>query len=200
MKLKSIIRHILAVAFLFCVSLQSEAQSVKVNIPFWLTGSPNVGIEYALTRQLTVNGEVLWMPYMFKKHEEVFRVVQAAVDFRYYVNPRHYYTNDSWDGFYIGPYGMFGNFNIGLLKNGDIAQSYRHKGWGVSGGITTGYKFAFGNRWGLDLNIGLGYAHLVYDKYLLGSEYVAFPVERKKVRNWIGPTKFGVNLSYNIFR
>lgn len=190
----------LAVTFLFCVILQAEAQSVKVNIPFWLTGSPNVGIEYTLTRQLTVNGEVLWMPYMFKKHEEVFRALQATVDFRYYVNPRNYYTNDSWDGFYIGPYAMFGNFNVGLLKHGDVSQSYRRQGWGVSGGISTGYKFAFGNRWGLDLNIGLGYAHLQYDKYLLGGEYVAFPVERKKVKNWIGPTKFGVNLSYNIFR
>lgn len=53
---------------------------------------------------------------------------------------------------------------------------------------------------GLDLNIGLGYAHLQYNKYYLGGEYVNFPLERKKTKRWIGPTKFGINLTYNIFR
>lgn len=69
--------------------------------------------------------------------------LQSSVELRYYVNPRNFYTNDSWDGFYIGPYAMYGNFNIGLLKHNDPLQSYRRKGWGVSGGISTGYKFAF---------------------------------------------------------
>ena len=200
MKEKSMIRYLLVFAFLGCLAIRAEAQSVKVNIPFWLTGSPNVGIEYTLTRQLTINGEVLWMPYMFKKNEEVFRALQASVDLRYYVNPRNFYTNDSWDGFYVGPYAMYGNFNIGLLEHGDPLQSYRRKGWGVSGGISTGYKFAFGNRWGLDLNLGLGYAHMQYDKINLGGEYVHFPLERKKTKSWIGPTKFGVSMTYNIFR
>lgn len=127
--MKSVIRHILSVAVLFCLISGVQAQSVKVNIPFWLTGSPNVGFEYTLTRQLTVNGEVLWMPYLFKKHEEVFRALQSSVELRYYVNPRNFYTNDSWDGFYIGPYAMYGNFNIGLLKHNDPLQSYRRKGW-----------------------------------------------------------------------
>ena len=90
--MKSVIRHILSVAVLFCLISGVQAQSVKVNIPFWLTGSPNVGFEYTLTRQLTVNGEVLWMPYLFKKHEEVFRALQSSVELRYYVNPRNFYT------------------------------------------------------------------------------------------------------------
>lgn len=200
MKMRSIIRLVLPVVFLFCFVLGSEAQSIKVNIPFWLTGSPNIGFEYTLTRQITVQGEILWIPYMFKKHEEVFRALQGTIEARYYVNPHNFYTNDSWDGFYIGPYAMYGNFNIGLFKKGEDAPSYRRQGWGMSGGITTGYKFAFNNRWGLDLNIGLGYAHLQYDKYNLGGEYVNFPLERKKTKNWIGPTKFGVNLTYNLFR
>lgn len=95
---------------------------------------------------------------------------------------------------------MYGNFNIGLLKKNDPLLSYRRKGWGVAGGVSTGYKFAFNSRWGIDLNIGIGYAHLQYDKFNLGGEYVSFPLEKKKTKVWIGPTKFGVNLTYNIFR
>lgn len=200
MKMRSIVQPILSVIFLFCFVSVVGAQSIKVNTPLWLIGSPNIGLEYTLTRQITISADVLWMPYMFKKNEEVFRVLQGTVEARYYINPRNYYTNDSWDGFYVGPYAMYADYNIGLTKKGEDALSYRRQGWAMSGGITTGYKFAFNNRWGLDLNIGLGYAHLQYDKYNLGGEYVNFPLERKKTKSWIGPTKFGVNLTYNLFR
>ena len=61
--------------------------------------------------------------------KKCFRALQSSVELRYYVNPRNFYTNDSWDGFYIGPYAMYGNFNIGLLKHNDPLQSYRRKGW-----------------------------------------------------------------------
>lgn len=198
--MKQILRYSLTIAFLFSLSLSARSQSVKVNAPLWLTGSPNIGFEYTLTSQLTVNADALWVPYLFKKNEEVFRVFQGTAELRYYINPRSYYTNDSWDGFYVGPYAMYGNFNIGLLKNNDPDQSYRRRGWGVSSGISTGYKISFNSRWALDLNIGLGYAHMQYNKYLLGGEYANSPLERKKTKSWVGPTKFGINISYNIFR
>lgn len=199
-EMKSVKKYLLSAAVFCCFVAGVQAQSIKTNIPLWLTGSPNIGFEYTLTRQVTMNAEVLWMPYMFKNGEEVFRVLEGSLEARYYIDPRNYYTNDSWDGFYIGPYAMFGNFNIGLLKNDNPEESRRRKGWGVSGGVTGGYKFAFGTRWALDLNLGLGYAHLQYDKYPLGGEYVQFPLEVKKTRRWIGPTKFGVHLVYNLFR
>lgn len=199
-KIKLFIRSILIVGALSAFAFEAEAQTVKINAPFWLAGSPNVGFEYTISRQLTINGDALWMPYMFKKHEEVFRVLQGSADVRYYINPSNYYTNDSWDGFYVGAYAMYGNFNIGLLKHNDLERSKRRKGWGVSGGISAGYKLAFNSRWGLDFNLGIGYAHMQYDKYLLGGENVGFPLETKKTKMWIGPTKFGVHLYYNIFR
>lgn len=200
MKIKTVIGYVLGIAIWSAVTTTVAAQSIKINTPLWLTGSPNIGFEYTLTRQVTLNAEALWMPYMFKSGEEVFRILQGTIEARYYWDPRNYYTNDSWDGFYIGPYAMYGNFNIGLIKDNNKAESIRRRGWGVSGGITTGYKFAFGTRWALDLNIGIGYAHLQYNKYPLGGEYVHYPLELKKTRKWIGPTKFGVHLVYNIFR
>ena len=154
--MKPVVRYILLVSVLLCLFGGVRAQSVKVNVPLWLTGSPNIGFEYTLTRQLTVNAEGAWLPYMFKKNEEVFRVLMGAAELRYYWNPQNFYTNDSWDGFYIGPYAMYGTFNIGLLKHNDPLRSYRRKGWGVSGGITFGYKYAFNSRLALDMNIGVG--------------------------------------------
>lgn len=177
----------------------ARGQSIKTNLPLLLAGTPNVGIEWNVGRQFTVNGDVLWMPYMFKKHEEVFRTLIGSVDLRYYVRPKRYYTNNMFDGFYVGPYAMYGNFNVGLYDGPDT-ESYRREGWGVSAGVSLGYKFYLSNRFRLDVNLGIGYAHMQFDKYLLGGEWKNYPLEIKNTKMWIGPTKFGVHLVYNIFK
>ncbi len=175
-------------------------QAIKTNTPLILAGTPNIGLEWNVGPKMSVNGDVLWAPYMFKSTESVFRALVGSVDFRYYVSPRYYYTNNSFDGFYIGPYAMMGNFNIGLAKNGSVEDRYRHVGWGMSTGVSLGYKFYLSPRLRLDINLGLGYAHLQADKYMLGGEWAEYPIERKNTIAWIGPTKFGVHLCYMIFK
>lgn len=196
------IQSVLGMLVLLCSSGALQAQSIRINAPFWLGGSPNIGMEFPLSRQITVGGEVLWTPYMFKKNENVFRVLQATAEIRYYVNPRNFYTNDSWDGFYIGPYAMYGNFNVAWRKENVPKEDDKSRwvGWGMSGGITTGYKHSFNSRWGLDLNLGFGYVYLQYDTYLVGGEYAADPVDRKQTKSLFFPTKVGINLTYDIFR
>lgn len=182
----------------------ANGQSIKINLPTTLAGTVNVGAEFTVSRQFTVNADVLWMPYMFKKHEQVFRALIGTAEFRYYVNPKYYYTNDMFDGFYVGPYAMAGNFNIGLKKKNspETSENYspRYKGWGISSGVTIGYKFFLTERLRLDINLGLGVAHLQYNKYRLGGEWADYPVAIKDTKLWIGPTKFGVHLAYNLFR
>ena len=176
-----------------------KAQAIKTNVPLLLVGTPNVGMEFTVSQQFTTNLDILWMPYMFKKHEEVLRALVGSADLRYYVKPRYYYTNNMYDGFYLGPYVEAGNFNIGFWR-GEERESYRYKGWGISAGLSLGYKFYLSKRFRLDLNLGLGYAHLQYDKYQLGGEWADYPLELKDTRAWFGPTKFGVHLVYNLFR
>ncbi|MDR1671020.1 MAG: DUF3575 domain-containing protein [Alistipes sp.] len=177
--------------------------AVKINAPFLLVGSPNVGAEVTLSQQFTLNGDVMWMPYMFKKNKEVFRALQTSVDLRWYPSPRYYYTNGMFDGFYVGPYTMWGNFNIGLATHDDPMDDTRFKGWGVSAGASVGYKFYLSRHFRLDINMGVGFAHLQYDRLYLGDlewEYAPGFKEVKATKWWIGPTKFGVHLVYNIFR
>lgn len=176
-----------------------KAQAIKTNVPLLLVGTTNVGMEFTVSQQFTTNLDILWMPYMFKKHEEVLRALVGSADLRYYVKPRYYYTNNMYDGFYLGPYVEAGNFNIGFWR-GEERESYRYKGWGISAGLSLGYKFYLSKRFRLDLNLGLGYAHLQYDKYQLGGEWADYPLELKDTRAWFGPTKFGVHLVYNLFR
>lgn len=199
--MKRILRNILSCLVLFLAySATADAQAIKTNTPLILTGTPNIGVEWTVGRQFTLNGDILWAPYMFKKKEEVFRALIGSVDLRYYVNPKYYYTHDMFDGFYVGPYAMGGNFNIGLDRGKEDKKNYRRRGWGISSGASFGYKFYISERFRLDVNMGVGYAHFQYDKYELGGEFAKFPLEKKKTKSYVGPTKFGVHLVYNIFR
>ncbi len=175
-------------------------QGVKTNLPFILVGCPNIGAEFNISKRFSVSGDMMWMPYLFKKNEEVFRSLNGSVELRYYVEPRYYYSNNMYDGFYLGPYLMAGDFNIGLKTNDAPLDNFRREGWGISTGVSIGYKTFLSKRFRLDLNIGLGYAHLQYDKYYLGGEWAEHPLELKNTKAWFGPTKIGASLVYNMFR
>ncbi len=190
-------------AFGFALTLTAErahGQAVKVNLPYLAFGAPNIGGELTLSQQFTVNADVLWMPYMYKKREEVFRALQTTLDLRYYISPKYYYTNGMFDGFYVGPYAMYGRFNVGFATHKNPEKDRRYRGWGVSAGASVGYKMYLTRRLRLDMNVGIGYAHLQYDVFQLGGEWANYPLARKDTKYWVGPTKFGVHLVYNLFR
>ncbi len=198
---KSILSLVLLSAMLSLGTGSISGQEIKTNAPLILAGTPNIGLEWKVGSQFSVNGDIFWMPYMFKKDESVFRALVGSADFRYYVKPRYYYTHSHFDGFYIGPYAMMGNYNIGLVRNGDAYNSHRYVGWGISGGVSLGYKFYISKRLRLDVNLGLGYAHLQHDEYRLGGEFSEYPeFGVKNTVAWVGPTKFGVHLGYIIYR
>lgn len=181
-------------------SLSSSGQAIKTNIPLILVGTPNLGFEFTVGSQFAVNIEGLWTPYMFKKSESVFRVFQTSADFRYYIKPKYYHTNNMFDGLYLGPYVMYGAYNVGFNRADPVESNDRYVGWGISTGLNIGYKMYLSRSLRLDFNVGVGYAHLQYDTYRLGKEHSEYPYKMKETKPWIGPTKFGIHLVYNIGR
>ena len=181
-------------------TLSSSGQAVKANIPLTLAGSPNLGFEFTIGAQMAINVEGLWTPYMSKSSESVFRVLQTSADLRYYLKPKYYHTNNMFDGFYVGPYVMYGNYNVGFNRVDPVESNNRYVGWGLSAGVNVGYKLYLSRRFRLDFNMGIGYAHLQHDIYRLGKEYSEYPYKLKDTKSWIGPTKFGIHLVYNINR
>ena len=83
---------------------------------------------------------------------------------------------------------------IALLAISELKHTvYRGNLYG--GGLSYGYHFAFGKRWGLELTLGIGYAWLDYKEY-----YCTYCAELrgKKNRHYLGPTRAGVSLIYFI--
>lgn len=199
---------VLKIVALLCMSCAfhsgvAQAQAIKTNIPFLLAGTPNAGVEWNIGSRCSISGDAMWMPYMWNEAEEVFRALLMSADFRYYLKPKYYYTNKSYDGFYVGPYAMFGNYNIGvesLTYNKEENIYDRYVGWGLSAGLLIGHRLYLSNRLRLDFNINLGYAYLQYNTYLLGKYNASFAYSTYNIKHYIGPTKFGINLCYIIFK
>lgn len=186
----------------------AHSQAIKINLPFTLLGSPNIGAEFTISQQLSVNADFLWTPYIFKtrpfrpskQSEDALRVMQVTGELRYYVSPKYYYTNDMFDGFYVGPYVSYNEYNVGFATHKNPADDTRYVGWAISGGASIGYKFYLSRRFRLDLNVGIGFAHLQYDTYRLGGDFAGTPKSYKDTTLWFGPTKFGAHLVFNLFR
>ena len=193
---------IMVVAFIMLLSMPREAscQAIKTNVPYLLLGIPNIGAEFSISKKISISGDILWAPYLFKKDDQVLRSLQGSIEMRYYINPKYYYTNNTYDGFYIGPYVLAGDFNVGLKTKDNPLDNFRREGWGISAGVSLGYKMYLSNRFRVDFNLCLGYAQMQYDKYYLGGEWSNYPLEMNKTKSWFGPTKVGISLVYNLFK
>ncbi len=61
------------------------------------------------------------------------------------------------------------------------------------GGVTYGYHWALGERWGLEAMIGAGYAYMRYDKFRCAD---CGEREGSYTRSYIGPTRLGFSIIY----
>ena len=114
-------------------------------------GCPNFGYEHQLTPRLSAAGDLLWLPYKWGHDHEVFRSLQLAGELRYYFDEAS--GERLAAGWYLGAYAMYGDFNIGLKRDGDD-PSYRRQGWGVSAGVSGGWKHRFSSHWQMNKNLG----------------------------------------------
>lgn len=196
--MKKVIKYLISACLLMAFAAPAvKAQSVKMS-PIILVGAPNLQYEQAFSRRITANIDAFWLPWLFKKNEEVFRVFELAGEVRYYIKESDRTDMSMPSGFYAGVYAMWGQFNIGLLKDNDMEKSTRDSGWALSAGVSVGYKIPINARWAIDANLGLGIAHMQWNKYKLGGFYASWPLEKKKTRLWVGPTRFNISVVYNI--
>lgn len=186
-------RLFLSIVILFVICSYSFSQSVglKTNLVHWATTTPNLGIEFAFSRKLTMEIGYGYNPFVFKDNKKVQHwIVQPEL---------RYWTCESFNGHFFGIHGLIGEYNIGgvdvpigKLKN---LKDYRYQGYAYGGGISYGYQWVLSKRWNLEANLGAGYVYLDYDKYpcvkcgtLIG----------ENTKNYFGVTKAAVSLIYLI--
>ena len=178
--------HIL-IFVLFCLPISMKAQqtTIKTNALFWATTSPNAGVEFGITRRITVD---IWGAYNAWKFSNEMKLNL------YLLQPEvRYWFCRKFEGHFVGIHGHYGHFNIGQIPFISGLKNNVLRGDLYGGGLTYGYHWALGERWGMEAMIGAGYAYMKYDKFRCaecGERIGSF------TRSYFGPTRFGFSISY----
>lgn len=160
--------------------------AVKTNALYWATTTPNLGFEVALSPKITLDISGNYNPWTFSDNEKLKHwLVQPEL---------RYWLCDRFSGHFLGIHAHYTEFNVGGIKMLGL-DKYRYQGNLYGGGISYGYHWILSKRWSIEGVIGVGYAHIEYDKYKCrkcGSKI------NSGHTNYVGPTKVGINLIYVI--
>lgn len=193
MNLSTRIRITIILLTLSSLFFKTNAQElvVKTNMPYWLTATPNIGVEYAFTKKMSFELTGGINPFKFGDDARIKHWV---------VWPElRYWTYEALNGHFIGIHGFAAKFDVGGWDLGISKlkpmkdKSYQGSIYGA--GISYGYLWILNNYWSLELTAGVGIARFDYDTFTLSSKEYKIGVGKK---NYIGPTKGAFSLVYTI--
>lgn len=171
-----------------CTSGVSAQQlAVKTNAMYWLTSTPNVAIEAAAGRHLSFQLGVGYNAWKFSGKRSLKHLL-ITPEVRFWPSrpmERHFLSLH-------GQYALFNLRNIPFAEGGDLA----YRGHLYGGGLSYGYQWALGKRWGLEVSVGGGYLYLSYSKFQATDCCVERISDHK--RSYFGPTQAAINLIYII--
>ena len=197
---------------LICLSLFSFSQKnetyIKANALLLPVGVLNVAVEHGFTDHITGQADILFSPWKsFGGHQALFGI--GTVEGRYYFN-------EAFKHFYLGASIGFGVFNIQkwnywkdniyVTKEGEVTpyktNELYQKGFSYMIGATAGYQFQIGNRWNMDMFLGIGNQQGFYKGYVEGLPETQ-DNRYDRVENWdksgeIIPFKGGIMISYKL--
>lgn len=155
-----------------------QSVALKTNGLYWLTTTPNAGVEVALSRKMTLDVSAAYNPWTFKDDKKMrFWLVQPELK---------YWLCEKFEGHFIGLHAHGAQYYGGFDKK-------IYDGYLAGGGISYGYDWILSSHWNLEAEIGIGYAHLWY------KESPRIPCKKcheDKHKNYFGPTKAAISLTY----
>lgn len=99
---------ILLLLLILSKSGQAQQVAVKTNLLYWATSTPNLGVEVALSRKLTLDLSANYNAWDFFPDNMSLR--------HYLVQPElRYWTCKRFEGHFLGLHAMGGKFNIGNI-------------------------------------------------------------------------------------
>lgn len=186
-----------SIALLAAAALPAAAgdYAIKTNLLYDATASANLGFEFGVAPQWSVDisGDVNFWNIGDKRWRHWF----VQPELRYWLCHRsvgHFFALDIHGGQYnIGNLGCDGfNFLGTDFRN---LKDQRYQGWFAGAGIAYGYSWAFSEHWGMEAEIGIGWAYSRYDAY--PCRECGSKIKNHAVHNYVGPTKAAINLVYN---
>ena len=165
----------------------SQTTSLKNNLLYDATLTPNIGIEQKIDSLSTVQLFYGLNPWRLSDTKRLRHWSLMPEYRRWFKEP--------FLGHFVGLHALGGEFNIAGIGPTASIRDYHYEGWYVGGGLTYGYAWRLAEHWNLEAAIGLGYVHLAYDKY--ENEECGLLLDSRH-KNYVGPTKLALNIAYLI--
>lgn len=189
-RIKELKKVLLVYLFLQFATAVSYGQQVgaRTNMFWWATTTPNLGVEVAISKKLSLSIDGNYNAWTFFSDGMSLRHWLVQPELRYW-------PCKSFEGHFFGAHLHTGHYNIGQIPFLSDLDTYTYRGELYGGGVSYGYHFAIGRRWGLELSAGVGYTYLEYNKYVCTE--CAELIGRYK-RSFFGPTRLSVSFIYII--
>lgn len=184
--------------------------TIKTNLLQDITANPNLGMEFYLTKNLTLDLSTSYRPFDIDPHKRI-RHLTTQPELRIW-------PLEAFGGHFIGIHLNYSFFNVGFLDMpndlmynvftnpfqfmtdaynfGNGENVYRNQGHTFGGGVSYGYQWPLGRDWSMEASIGFGYLYQNYDRYI--TEFEGGYVDTVQ-KHYFGPTKFGLSVSYLFF-
>ena len=187
------------VLLLICgLSAHAQKVAVKTNLLYGAgTLTPNLGVEFGLGKRTTLDLSGGFNPWNVEEAADNKKWAHFLIqpEFRYWLCER-------FNGHFFGVHGLYSEYNIGGIEIPNIFGSdplfnknNRYEGSAYGGGLSYGYHWMWGKRWGMEFTLGVGAVYTTYDKY--GCDMCADHVGTGD-KLYFGPTKAGITLVYLI--
>jgi hypothetical protein len=188
---------------------------VKSNLLYDATTTINLGVEFALGDQLTLDISGNLNPWVFPKTHVVYGAndeIDDQIDGKFQhwmIQPElRWWTCKKFNGHFFGAHLHGGSFNVGGLtflpksigttfeevtldnRYGTGIRWQRFEGVIAGAGVSYGYHWMLSDRFSLEFSLGVGYAYLKYDKY---SCWKCDQKEGSSYMHYFGPTKAGIS-------
>lgn len=133
---------------LFCSHIRAQEVALKTNGLYWATGTPNMAFEFKIGKHLSIELPAGYNAWKSSTEGRSLRHYAFQPELRYwFCRP--------FEGHMVGVHTHYAKYNMGNMPFMPATKGYMYKGdlWG--GGMSYGYHWVLGTRWGLEVNIGL---------------------------------------------
>ena len=188
--------------FFLLFSLQAFSQkiAIKNNLVYDALLTPNLSLAFSLGEKWTLDTQV-GMNFFFYENDATASGYKSNKWSHWLVQPEiRYWTCERFNGWFWGLHAHGGQMNVGGINIPFILQNkhkemkdHRYEGYFYGGGISAGYHWILSTRFSLEAALGIGYAHVKYDKFRCTT--CGQKVGREGA-DYFGPTRTSLSIIY----